>query len=108
MVPWGIVGAGAAFVLNKIWWDNLDKAKYWEEKNRFFDWLEHYHWGTLFVILGGHAPIQLFLLGLGTILILDELLQKHRFSFGSGHLKQSSLIAIGFVIMGLVVRFLIF
>jgi len=84
-VIWFILGLLAGFLLDVLWWHKgFNKYERGWLKN-----LEHYHWALLFTMLR-HS----FTLGLSAALLIEERFQDHWFSIGSGHEKESFIIAI--------------
>ncbi len=72
-------------------------TQFFRKRVDFIKELEHYHWGLLALIRGamdysGERPF--FFYGLGLVFLVDELLQKNKFAYGSRHFKESLIVGV--------------
>jgi len=98
-----IIGLWVGGIINALWfykWAYLDargrrRKPLGKYKHPILAIFEHYHWATILYIIAFRiwTFISPFLIGVATILFLDECLsQQHRFSLGSDHFKESILV----------------
>jgi hypothetical protein len=90
-----IVGAGVGALMNGLWraffWSSdavWSKHQLW----RPLTWLEHFTWALVLWILSFVLWSGFFWTGL--VLLIDESVQDHPFAIGSGHEKQTLVIAL--------------
>lgn len=101
VIEYLFLGFAVGMVANGIWYyycvdsasiHGIERGKYvWGGIWVFF---EHYHWATIFAILGFRLDIPFFI-GLSTALLIDEgVAQEHKFAIGSGHFIPSTIIEV--------------
>ena len=110
-ITWIILGLWAGAIANAIWYYLAVPKGYVEKpagkyKHPLLAIFEHYHWATIAYILGFRLNIP-FLVGLATVLLLDEAIgQAHKFALGSGHEAPSALLEIMIIALWLLIELL--